>query len=76
MNTKSIKRQLKRTTRKALQLLPKNLRYAIFRSKLNLDFNPSKDLVVKLAETKEELLEQLNLPNLDDVKEKGSTHKI
>jgi len=32
--------------------------------------------VNSVAETKEELIEQLNLPNLDKVKEIGSTHKI
>ncbi len=41
-----------------------------------IGFGDNSVWVNNVAETKEELLEQLNLPNLDDVKEKGSTHKI
>jgi GNAT superfamily N-acetyltransferase len=51
----SIRKQWRLALRKAFSLLPRALRFAIFRSFVECDPNPGPRLVLKIAETREEL---------------------
>lgn len=46
---------LHRTLRRGFALLPRDVRFALYRHLVNCDANPSDDLEVKIAETREEL---------------------
>ena len=51
----SAKRFLHRTLRKVFSFFPRAVRFAVYRSFVDCDPNPDKRLVLKIAETKEEL---------------------
>jgi len=51
----SFKRSLNQGLRKLFAFLPRDARFAIYRSFVECDANPSKRLVLKIAETREEL---------------------
>lgn len=51
----SAKSILHQTLRKAFSFFPRSLRFAVYRSFVDCDPNPDKRLVLKIAETKEEL---------------------
>ncbi|MHB1198045.1 MAG: GNAT family N-acetyltransferase [Polaromonas sp.] len=53
--TSSAKRFLHQTLRKAFSFFPQALRFAVYRSFVDCDPRPDKRLVLKIAETKEEL---------------------
>lgn len=50
-----VRRSLHQGARKAFSFLPRNTRFAIYRSFVECDANPDPRLVLKIAETKEEL---------------------
>jgi Acetyltransferase (GNAT) family len=49
------RRFLHRTLRQVFSYFPRNLRFAVYRSFVDCDYRPDKRLVLKIAETKEEL---------------------